>query len=91
MHDKSQFHGIDPETTRTASRQMEATADNLKGLVGSISKMLDGVVWEGADARRAVDDWNGALRPELEAVTDNMRENSIELERRARLQEEASA
>lgn len=90
MYDKSQFYGSDPEYSRQASQQMDATAENLKGLVGSISSMLEQVTWVGGDAQRFVGDWNGALRPELDAATENLRENAAELARRAEMQEQAS-
>lgn len=90
MYDKSQFYGSDPEYNRQASRSMDATAENLKGLVGSISSMLEQVTWVGADAQRYVSDWNGSLRPELDAATENLRENAAELARRAEMQEQAS-
>jgi len=89
-YDKSQFHGIDPEYSREASQNMDKTADNLKGLVGSISSMLEQVTWVGGDAQRFVGEWHGALRPELDAAAQNIQENAAELARRAQMQEEAS-
>lgn len=90
MYDKSQFYGIDPDTSREASRRMGDGASGLQAMVGSISAMLSQVTWVGADASRFASEWDGSLRPELAAATENLRENAAELDRRARMQEEAS-
>lgn len=90
MYDKTQFHGIDPEYSRQASRRMDDGAASLKEMVGSISAMLSQVTWVGADAQRFAGEWDGSLRPELQAATQNLQENAAELARRAQMQEEAS-
>lgn len=90
MHDRSQFYGIDPEYSREASRRMDDGAASLRSMVGSVSAMLAQVTWVGGDAERFVGEWEGSLRPELAAATENLRENAAELSRRADMQEEAS-
>lgn len=90
MHDRSQFYGIDPEYSREASRRMDDGAASLKSMVGSVSAMLAQVTWVGGDAERFVGEWEGSLRPELAAATENLRENAAELSRRADMQDEAS-
>ncbi|WP_129667267.1 WXG100 family type VII secretion target [Phytoactinopolyspora endophytica] len=90
MVDKSSFMGIDPEQTQEASQQMDASADNLGAMVNMLGSMLDSVYWTGDDATRFMADWNGSLRPELDRATENIRENAVELNRRARMQDEAS-
>ncbi|GMA30754.1 WXG100 family type VII secretion target [Litorihabitans aurantiacus] len=91
MYDRNTFYGIDPEYSRNASRGMEQGAGDLGSLVGSISAMLDSITWEGAGAKRFLGDWNGALRPELQAVTQSLTESAHELRRRAEMQEQASS
>ena len=89
-HDPSQFYGIDPEYSRNASRGMEAGAQDLKGMVNDISGLVDSVLWIGPAAHRFKQDWDGSLRPELEAATDSLSENARELYRRAEMQDEVS-
>jgi uncharacterized protein YukE len=89
-HDASQFYGIDTEYARNSSRQMDSGARDLGGMVGNISAMLDSVVWTGAAAQRFKQDWDGALRPELEAATASLADNARELHRRADMQDEVS-
>jgi hypothetical protein len=90
MVDRSRFMGIDPEQTREASRQMDASASNLGGMVKMLGAMLESVYWQGDDATRFMSDWNGSLRPELDRATESIQENAVELSRRAQMQEEAS-
>lgn len=89
-HDASRFYGIDTEYARTSSRQMDSSASDLGGMVGNISAMLGSVVWTGPAAKRFKQDWDGALRPELEAATTSLAENARELHRRADMQDQVS-
>lgn len=91
MSDKSQFYGIDPNETRAASRRMDGGASSLKSVIGDISSLLEQVQWTGPGSQRFVGEWNGSLRPELNAAADHLHENAVEMERRAQMQEEASA
>ncbi|TDE91483.1 hypothetical protein EXU48_15095 [Occultella glacieicola] len=90
-YDRSQFYGIDPEYSRDASRNMDTGAQDLKSMVGNVSAMLDSVLWIGPAAAKFKQDWDGSLRPELEAATDSLSENAAELRRRADLQDEVSS
>jgi len=89
-HDPSQFYGLDPEYSREASRGMEASADDLRSMVGDISATLGEVLWIGPAAQRFKQDWDGSLRPELQAATDSLTDNARELYRRAEMQDEVS-
>lgn len=89
-HDKSQFYGLDPEYSRDASRGMQASADDLRGMVSDISSVLESVLWIGPAAQRFKQDWDGSLRPELQAACDSLSDNARELHRRADLQDEVS-
>lgn len=89
-HDKSQFYGLDPEYSREASQGMQASADDLRGVVSDISAVLDSVLWIGPAAHRFKQDWDGSLRPELQAACDSLTDNGRELYRRAELQDEVS-
>ncbi|PZR51573.1 hypothetical protein DNL40_15890 [Xylanimonas oleitrophica] len=90
MHDKSTFYGIDPQQSREHARAMRSGAGDLSDIVGAIGSMLSQVTWTGPGAERFLQEWDGALRPELENATQNLRENAAELDRRAEMQEEAS-
>ncbi|MBO1750795.1 hypothetical protein J4G33_03160 [Actinotalea sp. BY-33] len=90
MYDKTTFHGIDPEYSREQARAMQAGAGDLSSMVGAVSSLLSQVTWTGPGAQRFVAEWDGALRPELEAATENLQQNAAELARRAQMQEEAS-
>lgn len=89
-HDPSRFYGLDTEYSRQASRGMESGAQDLKGMVGNISALVDSVLWIGPAAHRFKQDWDGKLRPELTAACDSLSENARELHRRADLQDEVS-
>lgn len=89
-HDASRFSGIDTTYARESSQRMDANAQDLGAMVGSISAMLGSVVWVGPAAKRFKQDWDGALRPELEAASRSLSENARELHRRAEMQDEVS-
>lgn len=89
-NDPSQFYGLDPEYSREASQGMEASADDLRGMVGDISSVLESVLWIGPAAHRFKQDWDGSLRPELQAACDSLTDNARELYRRAEMQDEVS-
>ena len=90
MYDKSTFHGIDPQYSRQQARAMRTGAGDLDGIVGQIGSMLSQVTFTGPGAERFLGEWDGALRPQLQAAAENIRTNSVELDRRAQLQEDAS-
>lgn len=90
MYDKSTFHGIDAQYSRQQARAMQTGAGDLDGIVGQIGSLLSQVQWSGPGAQRFLGEWDGALRPELQAAAENIRQNAVELDRRAQMQEEAS-
>ena len=69
---------------------MRTGAGDLDGIVGQIGSMLGQVQFSGPGAERFLGEWDGALRPQLQAAAENIRSNSVELDRRAQLQEDAS-
>lgn len=89
-HDASRFYGIDTGYARQSSREMDASAQDLGGMVGNISALLESVVWIGPSAKRFKQDWDGSLRPELEAASRSLSESAGELQRRAEMQDEVS-
>ena len=90
MYDKSTFHGIDPQYSRQQARAMQTGAGDLDRIVGQIGSLLSQVQWSGPGAQRFRGEWDGALRPELQAAAENIRSNAVELDRRAQMQEDAS-
>lgn len=90
MFDKSTFFGIDAQHSRQQARAMRTEAGELNGIVGQISSLLGDVQWSGPGADRFLGDWDGALRPELKAAAENLIQNSIQLDQRAQMQEDAS-
>lgn len=91
VYDRSRFYGIDTEYSREQSRRMDSGAADLKSMVGSVSAMVDAVLWIGPAANRFKQDWDGSLRPELDSATDTLQQNAAELRRRADLQDEVSS
>lgn len=91
MYDRSRFYGIDTQYSRDASRQMDSQASDLAGMVNDVSALVDSVLWLGPAAERFKQDWDGSLRPELQAATESLHENAAELRRRADLQDEVSS
>ncbi len=90
MYDRTRFYGIDTEYSRDASRRMDSQASDLKGMVDNVSALVESVLWLGPAANRFKQDWDGALRPELQQAAQSLHENAIELRRRADLQDEVS-
>lgn len=90
MYDRTRFFGIDPQQSRQHARAMQTGAGQIDGIVGQIGSLLDSVQWSGPGAQRFLGEWGGALRPELQAAAENIRQNAVELERRAQMQEDAS-
>ena len=90
MHDRTSFYGIDPQESRQRARAMRSGAGDLSSMVAGIGSMLGQVTWAGPGAGRFLDEWDGALRPEIEAATENLHQNAQELDRRADLQDQAS-
>ncbi len=90
-YDRSKFHGMDPDEAEQGSRRMNEGAEQVRGIVGQVSALLDSVVWEGADSQRFMGDWDGSLRPELNRAMDNLQGNADELGRRAQMQRQASS
>ncbi len=91
MHDVHNFWGLDPEFARNASGRMETSAVELGSLVASISSLLASVQWEGPNARRFAQDWQGAYGGQLRTAQESLTDNAAELRRRAQMQEDASA
>lgn len=90
MYDRSRFYGIDTEYSRTESTTMDSHAQALNGMVSKVSALVDSVLWLGPGAQRFKQDWDGALRPQLQSAADNLHENAAEMRRRADMQDEVS-
>lgn len=90
MYDRSSFYGIDTEYSRDTSRNMDAQAGDLQGMVDGVSSLVESVLWIGPAAHRFKQDWDGSMRPELQQAADSLSENAAELRRRADLQDEVS-
>lgn len=89
-HDKRNFLGIDTDYCRGRASAMRGQGQQMNGLLSGIQGMLDGVIWQGGNAERFIDNWSGTLRPKMIESTEQMETRGRELSRRADLQDEAS-
>lgn len=90
-YDRSTFYGIDTNATRGSARQMQSNADDLGSMVGDISSLLESVLWLGPGAQNFKSDWDGSMKPQLNQASDSLRSNAEEMNRRADMQDSASA
>ncbi|WP_029135373.1 hypothetical protein [Nakamurella lactea] len=90
-HNRQQFQGLDTDYCRGKASQMRGQSEQMNGLMGNIQGMLDGVVWQGGNAERFVDNWGSTLRPKMAESSTEMDHRGRELRKRADLQDEASA
>jgi hypothetical protein len=91
QYDRSTFYGIDTQQTRGSARQMDTNAEELGSMVSGISALLESTLWLGPGAQRFKSDWDGSMRPQMEQASDSLRANAAEMNRRADMQDAASA
>lgn len=90
-YDRSTFYGIDTQATRGNAKQMQSNADDLGSMVSDIGSLLESVLWLGPGAQRFKSDWDGSMAPQMQQASDSLRSNAAEMNRRADMQDAASA
>lgn len=90
-YDRSTFYGIDTQATRSSARQMETNAAELGDFCNGVSSLLDSVLWLGPAAQQFKADWDGQMRPQIEQASGSLHSNAAEMNRRADMQDTASA
>jgi uncharacterized protein YukE len=85
------LEGMDSEAVRMFANQLTTDADQIETVVNSLTSQLHGVQWIGADASRFTDNWDSTYRPQLQAVSNALRDAASVANANVIQQEQASA
>ncbi|GAA1484418.1 hypothetical protein GCM10009625_12220 [Brachybacterium fresconis] len=85
------FYGGDTEQMRQHGAACTQGAQRLEELVSSAQSAIDSASWEGPDADAFRERWHGAVRQELLACSEDVRERARQLEQHAEQQDETSS
>ena len=85
------IQGMDPEAVRSFATQLSTDAENIDTIVNSLTSQLGGVQWIGADASRFTGDWESTYRPQLQSVSNALRDAATVANANATQQEQASS
>ena len=96
MVDRSQFHGMDTESSREGARQLDSGATEVQGMLDLANQAIQALRSSpygaaGPGFAQWDQTWTGEVNPQLQRAVENLRSNASELNRRAQMQEEASA
>jgi uncharacterized protein YukE len=81
---------MDTTQARGHAAKINSSVELLGGLIEKVTKMIEGIYWEGEDKKRFVDDWQSQLQPRHAEVSDALRQGAHELVRRADAQDTLS-
>lgn len=87
----SRIQGMDTEYARDVSNRMDSHAGQVAGVVSSISSVIAGLNWQGADRHAFESDWVGAFVPNANAASGSLTEQSALLRVHADRQDAASS
>jgi uncharacterized protein YukE len=82
--------GLDVEQVRTLSTQLNQKAQDIQGILSSLTSQLNGTAWEGPDATQFRNDWNGQHTSSLRQVISALQEAAGNAQRNAAAQETTS-
>lgn len=85
------MQGMDTEHAREVSNRMGSQAGQVAGVVSSVSSMIAGLNWQGADRHAFESDWTGAFVPNANAASESLNEQSALLRVHADRQDAASS
>ena len=83
--------GMDIQQVVALSKQMQAAAEQVRGIQAQLTSALQGTTWVGADKARFEGEWNNTHAPALQNVQSALEQASQAASRNAQEQEHASA
>lgn len=83
--------GMDVEAVRSFATQLNSDAGEIDNLITKLSGQLSTVHWVGNDASRFTSDWDSSYRPQLQAVSNALRDAANVANANATQQEQASS
>ena len=84
------FTGMDVAAVRQLSSQLSNSAQQIRGIVQTITNQLNSTHWVGPDQQRFSSDWTGTHTQRLSAVAASLEEASRVASQNADEQEHAS-
>lgn len=82
--------GQDIGQVRKLAGQLKAKAAEIQGIMTLLTKELGEVNWQGPDAKKFREDWNGQCTSQLKAVVNTLNDASARANRNAQQQQDAS-
>ena len=87
----NRMQGMDTEQGREIGQNMGAQAGQVAGMVSSISAMIQGLNWQGADRQTFESDWSGSFAPQASNASQTLEEQGRVLCQHADRQDAASS
>lgn len=85
------FTGMDISAVRTLSRQLQVRADEIRTITQQLTGQLDSTPWRGADREQFHGEWTGQHTQALNTVVAGLEQASVNAQRNADEQEQASS
>ncbi len=82
--------GLDVQQVRQLSSQLNSKAQEIQGILTSLTSALNGTQWEGPDATRFRSEWTGAHTASLKSVIQALQDASTKASQNAAAQESTS-
>jgi uncharacterized protein YukE len=87
----AQMLGMDVEQVRAFASFVDQKANDIDGIISSISSKLSQTQWVGNDRQKFESDWNGQLTTALKNVAQALRDTKDRANNNALEQEQASS
>lgn len=85
------MQGMDTDYARQVSGNMGEQAGQVAGVVSSISAVIAGLNWQGADRKAFESDWTGSFAPSANNAAESLNEQSRILNQHADRQDAVSS
>lgn len=85
------YLGQDTEQVKQLATQLNSKAGDIESVISSLTSSVNGVRWDGNDARQFKSDWQSQHVPQLRKVVDALRNASQSAKRNAAEQEQTSS
>lgn len=85
------YLGQDVEQVKQLATQMNSKAGDIENVISQLTSSVNGVRWDGNDAKQFKNDWQSQHVPQLRKVVDALRNASQAAKRNAAEQEQTSS
>jgi uncharacterized protein YukE len=85
------FLGQDVEQVKQMATQLNSKAGDIESVISQLTSAVNGVHWEGPDAKQFKSDWQSQHVPQLRKVVDALRHASQAANRNAAEQQQTSS